>query len=84
MSRRKDEKTGRVLAGFDANRSPRLPDEGPDGRWDVSAHLDRESLAVIETDGSEELGRQGWLPPVLENLKKEQVEALKEASHGKA
>jgi cytidine deaminase len=62
MPRRKDEKTGRIEAAFDPLRSPRLPDEGPDGRWDVAAHIDREKLAILDIGG--------WLPDVVDELKK--------------
>lgn len=82
MTKRKDEKTGRVLAGVDASRSPRLPDEGPDGRWDVSAHIDRENKAITQTDGSEALGIQGWLPRVIDMLKQERAKVMEEVTDG--
>jgi len=45
MTKRKDDETGKVVEAEDFMRSPRLPDEGPDGTWDVSAHVLREQKA---------------------------------------
>lgn len=45
MYQRKNDRTGQVLPAFDPNRIPRLPDEGPNGLWDVLAYIDREKKA---------------------------------------
>jgi deoxycytidylate deaminase len=59
MTKRKDDR-GTVVPSFDPERSPKLPDEGVDGRWDVGAHIDRETKALVDIDT--------WLPRVEQEL----------------
>jgi len=60
MPVRKDTRTGKVVPTNDPSRSPRLPDEGPQGQWDVAAHLDREIKALVDIEV--------WLPKVEKEL----------------
>lgn len=65
MTKRKDD-SGTAVADFDPERSPRLPDEGSNGQWDVGAHIDREIKALVDINE--------WLPKVerkLDELAKE-------------
>jgi deoxycytidylate deaminase len=59
MTKRKDD-TGTAVPEFDPGRSPRLPDEGADGQWDVGAHIDREIKALVDINE--------WLPRVEKEL----------------
>jgi hypothetical protein len=73
MTTRKN-KTGKVNKAIDHQRSPRIPDNGIDGRWDVAAHIDREKKAIVDIDQ--------WLPIVTEELRK--TYQLKEDGSGVA
>jgi deoxycytidylate deaminase len=66
MAERKDE-TGKALPVLDRTRIPRLPDEGPNGIWDVLGYIDRETKALktsrawliqAETDVVEEMRKK--------------------------
>lgn len=48
MTLRKDP-AGKAKPRVDRNRIPRLPDEGPNGIWDVLGYLDREQKAISES-----------------------------------